>query len=270
MNVQKRHRAICAPLSLLCALVVLVVPVSVTANTAAVNLIFIHHSCGENWLNDGLLCQALNDAGYHVADISYGWREYGDHTDTVDWPVWFTDTVMPLVYREKDAMTAPNAVEPTEGENTVILFKSCYPNSDVGDGMEDEAAVYESLLPYFSAQPDKLFILITPPPMISISHPSVTRELCDWLCDRETGWLSEYTTGNVFVFDFYNVLTHPDAHHRFWNGHEEHISVEGADTLYYDSNGDDHPNRDGNRKATQEFIGLLQYWYGLFPAEQAR
>jgi hypothetical protein len=236
---------------------------------SAANLIFIHHSCGENWLNDGL-CQALNDNGYHVADIYYGWREYGDHTDTADWPMWFTDEVMGPVYRELNAMTAQNAIPPAAGENGIVMFKSCFPNSDVGTGMEDETAVYESLLPYFSEHPDKLFILVTPPPMIRISHPAVTRALCDWLCDRDTGWLSRLTTGNVFVFDFYNVLTHPDAHHRFLNGQEEHTSVEGADTLYYDSGGDDHPDREGNRKAAQEFIGLLNYWYQCFSAAQAQ
>ncbi|MBN1777018.1 MAG: hypothetical protein JW811_02755 [Clostridiales bacterium] len=251
-------------LALLITLIVLEAPVSCAAEAdSTVNLIFIHHSCGANWLNDGL-CQALNESGYHVADIYYGWREYGDRTDTGDWPMWFTDEVMPLVYQEKDAMTAPNAIPAAAGENTIVMFKSCYPCSDVGNSMEDEQAIYNSLLPYFSAHPDKMFILVTPPPMIYISNPAVTRELCDWLCDRENGWLAELTTGNVFVFDFYNMLTHPDAHHRFADGQEEHVSVAGFDTLYYDSNGDDHPNQDGNRKAAQEFIGLLNHWYRLF------
>lgn len=68
----------------------------------------------------------------------------------------------------------------------------------------------------------------------------------------------------MFVFDFYNVLTHPDAHHRLVNSGEAHESVPRKDTLYYDTNGDDHPNKDGNVKATQEFIGLLNYWYRSF------
>jgi hypothetical protein len=234
-----------------------------TEETTTINLVFIHHSCGANWLNDGL-CQALNENGYHVADIYYGWREYGDRTDTADWLMWFTDTVMPLVYAEKNAMTAPNAVAPSAGENTVVMFKSCYPCSDVGDGMGDEMEIYNSLLPYFKQHPDKLFILVTPPPMISLSHPDVTRRLCDWLCNRENGWLKDLTTGNVYAFDFYNVLTHPDAHHRYADGWEEHVVIQGCDTLYYDSNGDDHPNAEGNRKAAQEFIGLLTFWYQSF------
>jgi hypothetical protein len=234
---------------------------------SAVNLIFIHHSCGENWLNDGL-CQALNGNGYHVADIYYGWREYGDHTDTTDWPAWFTEDVTNLVYAQMNAMTAQNTIRPAAEENEIIMFKSCFPNSDVGSDITDEMDIYNGLLPYFEQHPDKMFVLVTPPPMINISDPQKTRELCDWLYERNTGWLSGLTTGNVFVFDFYNVLTHPDAHHQFLSGQEVHQSVKGADTLYYDSDGDDHPNKDGNVKAAQEFIGLLNYWYQCFSSSR--
>jgi len=241
---------------------------------SVVNLVFIHHSCGANWLDDGL-CAALNASQYHVADIYYGWPgdgvhpNYGDSTDTEDWPTWFTDTpstIMDLVYAEMDAMTAPNTVAAAPGGNTVVMFKSCYPSSDVGSGIDDEKGVYNSLLPYFQAHPDKMFVLITPPPMISISYPLKTRELCDWLTDRDTGWLKDLTTGNVFVFDFYNVLTHPNAHHRLVGGVEVHEVVPGANTLYYDSSGDNHPNATGNAKAAGEFVPLLNMWYQEFVA----
>jgi hypothetical protein len=243
-----------------------------TTPSSVVNLVFIHHSVGANWLNDAL-CKALNDQGYHVADIYYGWTggtgyAYGDHTDTGDWPAWFTDKVMRLVYAELGQMTAPNAIDPATGENTVIMFKSCFPNSEAGSDISDEKAVYNSLLPYFQAHPDKMFVLCTPPPMQSISHPAKTRELCNWLTDRQNGWLKNLTTGNVFVFDLYNVLTDPNAHHRLLNGAEVHQVVSGHNTLYYDSGGDDHPNSTGNVKATAEFVPLLDTWYGQFKASR--
>lgn len=238
-----------------------------TAEVTTVNLVFIHHSVGENWLNDGL-CRALNESGYHVADIYYGWRAYGDNTDTVDWPTWFTDEVMDLVYQELGQMTAPNNLDPAPGENTIVMFKSCYPNSDVGSDISDEKAIYNSLLPYMEAHPDKMFVLVTPPPMIDIPDPQKTRELCDWLTDRDNGWLSGLSTGNVFVFDLFNVLTHPDAHHRLAGGVEVHAAVPGSDTLYYDSEGDDHPNPDGDLKATEEFVPLLNEWSREFAASR--
>jgi hypothetical protein len=245
------------------------IPVSTTsADGSTVNLVFIHHSVGENWLNDGL-CRALNDSGYHVADIYYGWRAYGDNTDTVDWPTWFTDEVMGLVYQELGQMTAPNNLETAPGENTIVMFKSCYPNSDVGSDISDEKAIYNSLLPYMEAHPDKMFVLVTPPPMIAIPDAQKTRELCDWLTDRDNGWLAGLSTGNVFVFDLYNVLTNPDAHHRLADGVEVHEVVPGSDTLYYHSDGDDHPNSDGDIKATEEFIPLLNEWYQEFAASRS-
>jgi hypothetical protein len=248
------------------------VTLSPPAPTSTVNLVFIHHSVGENWLNDGL-CQALNDGDFHVADIYYGWtggteNAYGDHTDTSDWPTWFTDEVMGLVYAELGQMTAPNAIDPAPGQNTIIMFKSCFPNSDVGSDITDEKAVYNSLLTYFQAHPEKMFVLCTPPPMQSISAPLKTRELCNWLTDRTGGWLKDLTSGNVFVFDLYNVLTDPNAHHRLVSGVEVHEVVAGHNTLYYDSDGDDHPNTVGNVKATTEFVPLLEKWYLDFLAEQ--
>lgn len=229
------------------------------ASGSTVNLIFIHHSCGENWLNDGLN-QELNESGYHVADISYGWDIYGDNTDTTDLPTWFTNGVMNLVYNEKDTISASNSIAPNDGENEIIMFKSCFPNSDVGNSIQDEKAIYDSLIPYFEKHPDKMFILVTPPPMMHISTPHMTRELCNWLVNRDSGWLKRLSTNNVFVFDFYNILTHPDAHHYVIKGEEVHTYIDVANELYYDSDGDDHPNLEGNKKAANEFMCLLKFW----------
>jgi len=235
-------------------------PTQQSTKQDTVNLIFIHHSVGENWLNDGLN-EMLNDNGYYVADTYYGWNEMGDRTDTPDWPDWFNNTVMPSVYSELDTMTANNTIEPTPGENEIVMFKSCFPNSDVGDDISDEQAIYNSLLPYFGAHPDKMFILVTSPPMQYISNPGKTRELANWLVD---GWLADYDTGNVFVFDLYNVLTAPDNHHYLIDGEPVHIVNDSSNELYYDDAGDDHPNAEGNMKAAQEFVPLLNYWYEQF------
>ena len=231
-----------------------------------VNLIFIHHSVGENWLNAGLN-EMLNDNNIHVADTYYGWREMGDRTDTSDWPDWFNDDVMPTVYSEMGNMTGYNNIAPAEGENTIIMFKSCFPNSDVGNSIEDEKEIYLSLLGYFEKHPDKMFVLITPPPMQSISHPDKTRELTNWLVSMD-GWRKDYKGNNLFVFDFYNVLTAEENHHMLVDGKEAHIVDSSSNTLYYDSGGDDHPNDEGSQKAAQEFVPLLIYWYGEFIKNQ--
>lgn len=233
------------------------------AGQARANLIFIHHSVGGDWLHRGLQ-QALNDNGYHVADTNYGWCDYGDLTDTGHWPMWFSDEVMPLVYAERGNSIMENVLAPAPGDNSIVMFKSCFPNSDVGNSIADEQEIYRSLLPYFSAHPDKLFVLVTPPPMTSLPTPQLTRELASWLANRETGWLKDYEGVNAYAFDFYNVLTAPDAHHRMLDGQESHEVVPGHDTLFYDSNGDNHPNEQGDRKAAEEFVPLLNAWYERF------
>ena len=108
-----------------------------------------------------------------------------------------------------------------------------------------------------------MFILVTPPPMQSISHPDKTRELANWLV-AEDGWRNGYDTGNLFVFDLYNVLTAEDNHHMLVDGKEAHIINNNSNTLHYDSGGDDHPSDVGSLKAAEEFVPLLIYWYREF------
>ena len=80
-------------------------------------------------------------------------------------------------------------------------------------------------------------------------------------------WLREnnYPFPNVAVFDFYNVLTGENNHHRYNQGTIEYITDQGKDTSAYPTNrSDDHPSAEGNRKATLEFVPLLNVYYHLW------
>ncbi len=250
--------------------------VNVSAPLATVKLMFIHHSTGGAWLQTGYggLGAALNSSNFYVNESDYGWDSgnldsaclgldpIGDHTDTSNWPCWFNPTTMSGVFQNNFHSAYDNAINNPGGENTVIMFKSCFPNSEVGDDISDEKAVYNSLLPYFASRPDKMFVLVIPPPMIEISNPARTRELANWLSDRTNGWLKGYTLKNVYAFDYYNVLTHPDNHHFVSGKYEYHIVANAQNTLYYPSAGpDDHPSQQGQQKATYEFLPLLKAWY---------
>jgi hypothetical protein len=237
--------------------------------SSTVKLMFIHHSCGSNWLdnNNGKLLEALNNNNYYVTESDYGWDaetndNIGDNTDTGDWPSWFTDAKMPYLYANNllsDGRT--NAIANPGGENEIIMFKSCYPNSEVGSSIDDEKAIYNNLLTYFQNHTDKLFVLITPPGETQVSSSALTKELCNWLVDRENGWLKNYTHKNVAVFDFYCVLSETDSHHRINNGVIEYSydpSYNGTSPYH---SGDDHPTAEGNQKATAEFLPLLNYYY---------
>jgi hypothetical protein len=250
-----------------------------------VRLVFIHHSTGENWLADGYgdLGRTLGENNYFVSDTNYGWgpNAVGDRTDIPDWMEWFrsgdTPAYMEALFGESGQnSTYKRRLSDPGGENQIIMFKSCFPNSDLEGNPNDPPGsyadmtvsgakyVYNQVLAYFASQPDKLFIVITSPPLSDATHAANARAFTGWLVND---WLREnnYQLNNVAVFDFYNVLTGPEAHHRFRDGRFEH-TVGSRNTLYYPSD-DDHPSIQGSLKATEEFVPLLNVFYHRWQAD---
>ncbi len=251
--------------------------VDVTPPADTVKITFIHHSTGSAWIStsSGGLGTALNANNYFVTECDYGWDaesgdNLGDRTDTGDWPEWFTDTKMPYVYDNDAHFDYTNTISDPGGENEIIMFKSCYPNSEVGGSIDDEKQLYLDLLNYFELHQDKMFVLIVPPPEIVINSASLTRELANWLTDYENGWLASYDYYNVHVFDYYNVLTDPNNHHRVEANDVIH-TVSGSpvdpahpNELYYYTGTNDHPTSAGHQKATAEYVPLLNACYHIW------
>lgn len=262
-------------------LIIPTLPADTTPPEKPVKLIFIHHSVGENWLSDdnGGLGTELGNNNYFVSDTYYGWGPdaIGDRTDIPDWLEWFTesnrDTYMNAVYRESrddaagyDYYNRPMA-DPG-GENSVILFKSCYPNSNLAGNPTDPIAdgpdmtvggakyVYTKILSYFSEHPEKLFIAITPPPEISPEFAESAEAFSRWMAND---WLDTYGGSNVRVFDLHAVLSSPDNHHTAIGDTLVYETGHG-NTLTYPTD-DPHPSKAGNIKATTEFVPLLNYYY---------
>ena len=276
-----------------------------------VKLIFIHHSTGEGWLADGggNLGLGLHDNNYFTSDTNYGWGPdgIGDQTDIGLWYNWFAgpdhDRYTSALYGESQQNSSYTRLyDDPGGENRIIMFKSCFPNSELegspgdaptsGDNpmrgewvgsdsytVANAKGIYNDLLPYFASRTDKLFILITPPPLVPGStdahHAANARAVNDWLVNE---WLRDYPHHNVRVFDFFSVLTSnggdayaSDAgweqgnHHRIWNGAVQHLTTHQGNTLAYPyDEWDSHPNEVGGQKATAEFIPLLNTWYHCF------
>ena len=284
-----------------------------------VRLVFVHHSTGGNWLADpagnelgGGLGQALMENNYYASASNYGWGPdgIGDRTDIGNWWEWFrgpeSARYLEALYGEDgqnfgDFGEWPRLSANPGGENTVIVFKSCFPNSDLKGGagepipavddnplrgmdgysdahtLANAQGIYLDLLEYFRTRPDKLFVVITAPPVSDPTWSANARALNNWLVND---WLAGYPYANVAVFDFYNVLTSSaggsqsndlDAedgnHHRWWGGAVQHVQSVDKDTNAYPSyDGDDHPSRAGNQKATAEFIPLLNVFYHRWQA----
>ncbi|MBU1752116.1 MAG: hypothetical protein KKA73_30925, partial [Chloroflexi bacterium] len=253
-----------------------------TPPTNPVKLIFIHHSSGENWLADmgtddysGGLGVALRDNHYFVSDTNYGWgppdadlgyENIGDHTDIGHWYNWFVgphrNTYLGALYTEYDQHSWYSRLDTDpSGQNEIVMFKSCFPNSSLqghpGDPPTTGAnplrgqdswseyhtvgnakGIYNDLLAYFATRQDRLFIVITAPPLTDSTYAANARAFNTWLVND---WLASYTHHNVAVFDFYNVLSHPDNHHRVYNGSIQYVTSNGDGTLYYPGPDGDHP-----------------------------
>lgn len=256
-----------------------------TPPSRVVKLIFIHHSTGENWLSDGYgdLGSTLGGNNYYVSDTNYGWGPdgIGDRTDIPDWQEWFSSDNTPAYMEALFQENGQNAeytrgLSDPGGENEIVMFKSCFPNSDLEGNPNDPPSpdgwmsaghakyVYNEILGYFESHPEKLFIVITAPPLSDLTNADNARAFNQWLVNS---WLSEnqYPYHNVAVFDFYKILTGTDGHHTFENG-EEVYQTANKNTLHYPS-GDDHPSKKGSKKATEEFIPLLNYFYNRWQRE---
>ncbi len=122
------------------------ISINSTPPSAPVRLIFIHHSVGENWLSDdnGKLGLALKDNNYFLSDTNYGWGPdaIGDKTDIGQWWLWFrgpsSSTYLNALYTESGDNSPYTRLSTNPGgENEIIMFKSCYPNSALQGTSQD-------------------------------------------------------------------------------------------------------------------------------------
>jgi hypothetical protein len=234
-------------------------------------------------------------------NYGWGPSGIGNNTDTGHWWSWFrgssSSTYLHALYREygqHSSYTRLSKDPDTSRENEIVMFKSCFPNSAISGKPTDSATtgsnplrgnsgpltvanakgIYNDILTYFAAHQDKLFVLIVTPPLArdatDAAQAANARAVANWLVDK---WLVNYSHKNVAVFDFYNVLTSNGGssdkndigqsggnHHRWWNGRVQHSQTVSSNFSAYPT-GDSHPSAAGDKKATNEFVPLLNYYY---------
>lgn len=268
--------------------------IGVQDGTANDDIVFIHHSCGDNWLNGGLRT-ALSAKSYidEVNDIYYGddlppdagrpdslGGTPGDNTNMNHWIGWFNDYLEGV--KKFDCAT---------GRNAIIMFKSCYPISNINsDGREPgdpfsssqttvnyksvfrkyndpagtytkNGAVYKPLEQIFAANPDTLFIVVTAPPRnygpsdeTNNAEAQRARDFNNWLKNE---WLTDYNArypglDNVAVFDWFDALAYPANHSQHPNRLKEEYGGNG---------GDSHPNSRANRETATLFSSFIDPVY---------
>lgn len=218
---------------------------------AYTNVIFLHHSVGDNLISQGNVRQEFAEAGYDFWDHNYNWMgirrpdgsETGysyqipdDNTDPDGLANLFAQAVYPLPLNALSGLL----------QHEVIVFKSCYPASDIAsdDQLQQYKAWYLGMRDVMDAHPDRVFVVMSPPPVnpagTTLEAAARARAFADWLAS------SEYLDGhpNVFAFDFFAELAESDPAAPDYNM----LRAE------YQDGADSHPNQQANETVGPVFV----------------
>lgn len=212
-------------------------------------IIFLHHSCGENLINEGGVREGLtalgyefydhgyNDEGLRLADGSYSGTNFdvpGDNTDPDGFAAIFSQPLH----------DPPDNTFSYLMQYDVIAFKSCYPTSNIGDDyqLNEYKSYYLAIRDRVDQYLDKLFIVVTQPPQVPAnSDPQEgtrARAFADWLSSDE--FLAGHP--NLFTFDFFGHLA----------GNDNFLRTE-----YRVDDYDGHPNQQANRTIGPLFVQFI-------------
>jgi len=212
-------------------------------------IIFLHHSCGENLINQGGVREGLTARGHEFWDHGYNGeglrRADGSYTGSnFDVPGDNTDPDGFAAIFSQPLHDPPDNTFSHLMQYDVIAFKSCFPTSNIGDDeqLNQYKSYYRTIRDRIDQYPSKLFIIVTQPPQVpGASTPDEARRARAW-----TRWLqsNEYLAGhpNVVVFDFFGYLAGPDDFLR---------------PEYRESNEDAHPNERANRAIGPIFVDFI-------------
>ena len=219
------------------------------------NVIFLHHSTGNNLIEQGGVRERLTQAGYSFWDHSYNYQglrdpagKYtgysysvpGDNTDPDGLMRVFAQQVYGLPVNTLSALL----------QHDVIIFKSCFApanNIKTEQQLETYKIWYLGMRTVMDQYPDKLFIVVTDPPL----NPAETNPEEATRARTFANWLKsdEFLKGhpNISTFDLYGLLA------------EESVTATDANMLrsIYRDGGDSHPNRTANETLAPLFTNYI-------------
>lgn len=209
------------------------------------NIIFIHHSVGNNLIHQGNLREQFQQFGYFFWDqdyldigltqpdgmpAGYSYDIPGDNTDIDGYVMIFQQPVLVLPVNAFSALL----------QHEVIIFKSCFPNSQIADNatLEWDKQEYLIIRQSIDQHPDHIFFLVTSPPLnpaeTDKSSAQRARELNTWLASPE------FTDGhpNLFVYNLFDFLA------------EGNPTAEDTNMLKlaFRDGSDSHPNSTANQQ----------------------
>ncbi|MGD1994096.1 MAG: hypothetical protein PVI59_12960, partial [Anaerolineae bacterium] len=231
---------------------------------STVRIIFLHHSCGHNLIEEGDVREGLSARGYEFYDHGYnqnGLRladgsNSGTHFDVPG------DNTNPDGLAEIFSQPLHDPPDNTFSHlmmYDVIAFKSCFPVSNIESNrrLRRYRSYYVSIRDRMDQYPEKLFVIVTQPPQVpGASTPREAqraRELAQWLQSDE--FLAGHP--NVVVFDFFGQLAGDDNFLRPEYRYDDY---------------DAHPNAQANAEIGPRFVDFIDaaiqsYWEdGVPPA----
>jgi hypothetical protein len=182
------------------------------------NVVFLHHSTGRNLIYQSGVRERLTEAGFQFWDHDYNWEglirpdgtrtgySYGipdDNTDPDGLASLFAQRVYGLPLNAFSGLM----------QHEVIVFKSCFPASDIAshEQLERNKAYYFQIRDVMDQYPNRIFIVVTPPPLNPAATDAETaaraRAFANWLGSDE--FLAGHP--NVFTFDFFDLLAGEDS-----------------------------------------------------------
>jgi hypothetical protein len=176
-------------------------------------IFYLHHSVGANLISEGNMRAVI--AGYELWDHSYNdeglfnasgaatgisYNIPGDNTNPDGfYNLWLNVSEPEWVYSRNQIMN----------NYQVIAFKSCFISLyglNSGNDLVNWQNMYLAMRAYFDAHPEKLFVIVTPPPLraseTNATSAALSRQFANWL--NSADYLSGHA--NVVTFDLFGAL----------------------------------------------------------------
>ena len=218
------------------------------------NIIFLHQSTGWNLIDQGGVREQFQNAGFDFWDHDYnyiGLRDPNGITKGYSYSVP-DDNTNPDGFAEifeQPAYSLPFNTFSGLLQYEVIIIKSCYPNSHIpsDENLTLLKNYYLEIRSRMDQYPDKIFIVLTTPPLNPVRTNSETaaraRIMADWLKSDE--FLKGHP--NIFTFDFYSYLADDQPDSPEFNMLRKE----------YQNGADSHPNQLANETIAPEFVQFI-------------
>jgi hypothetical protein len=231
------------------------------------NIVFLHHSVGENLIAQGYVRDGFSAAGYRFWDQDYNWKGLhdpgGNRTGySYNVPADNTDPDGLLTIFSQPVFGLPLNTLSGLMQHEVIAFKSCFPASGIASEaqLEERKAWYLKMREFFDEHPEKLFVVVTQPPL----NPAETNAEAAMRARAFANWLrsDEFLKGhpNIVTFDLFDRLAEGNSQSPDFNMLRQDYR-EGADS---------HPTRIANEAIGPQFVDSVINAIGQYRQNRIR